>query len=417
MAIKDLFAPKTAGQAATTPQAIGVNGNAGNNPDFKLKGETYGNYGKRMCGLTNAASPALSAFIDRIYISEKNRQLGDPNTQAQLKQQTEKKIADLQTKDAQQNNNLNRIQSLIAKAKESIKNFEEEISQLKINSGHKNKGANARMWIGMIILVPLTVYLFMFYSSTIYSAFFMGDESIELAKAMLNPAALQLAWAGGLQEFLFVLLMPMIFLGLGFLLHYYSSGKGIGGYLKAGLVVLITFIFDCILAYKIGESVYNYQSLTQLVAMPPYDFDIAAKDISFWAVIFCGFVAYIIWGLVFGLAYSAYEDSVSNQREIEAIKQKIHREEKNIKALGQQETDTKNDILSIQGEIKQLQSTLIRGGIFNADEIKVCISDFFTGWIGLMTGLGKSQNEQQEAQQIYQFKIDELFRQSTISQQ
>lgn len=281
MAIKDLFTFRSAGQAAATPQVVGANGNAGNNPNNKNPNETYVHYGKRMCGLTNASSPALSPFINKIYISEKNRQLGDPNAQERLKRQTEDKIAQLRTQEAQQNNNLNRIQSLIANAKESIKNFEEEMSQLKINSGHKNKEANARMWIGMIILVPLTVYLFMFYSSTIYSAFFMGDESIELAKAMLNPAALQLAWAGGLQEFLFVLLMPMIFLGLGFLLHYYSSGKGIGGYLKAGLVVLITFIFDCILAYKIGDSIYNYQSLTQLVAMPPYDFDIAAKDISF----------------------------------------------------------------------------------------------------------------------------------------
>lgn len=416
MAIKDLFASKTSGHAAAAPQVVEADGNAGNNPNFKLKGETYVNYGKRMCGLTNAASPALSAFIDRIYISEKNRQLGDPNTQAQLKQQTEKKIADLQTKDAQQNNNLNRIQSLIAKAKEKIEKYENEISQLKIQSGHENKEANARMWIGLIILIPLTVYLFMFYSSTIYSAFFMGDESIELAKAMLNPAAIQSAWGGGPQEFLFVLLMPMIFLGLGFLLHYYSNGKEIAGYLKAGLVVLITFIFDCILAFKIGKSIYDYQSLTQLASMPPYDLGIAAKDISFWAVIFCGFVAYIIWGLVFGVAYSAYEDRVSNKRKIDAIKQKIHREEKNIQTLGQQETDTKNDILSIQGEIKQLQSALIRGGIFNADEIEVCISDFFTGWISLMTGLGKSQNEQQEAHQIYQSKIDELFRQPTISQ-
>ena len=409
MSIKDLFAPKSVGKAPITPQDTQTVNNAGNNPDSKLTGETYTSYGKRMCGLTNASSPALSPFINKIYISEKNRQLGDPNVQAQLKQQTQNKIAQQRTKEAQQKNNLDRIQSLIAQAKDNIQKFNNEISQLKIDAGHKNKEAKTRMWIGVIILIPLTVYLFMFYSSAIYSAFFMDDETIDLATAMLNPQALQLAWNASFQEFLFVLLMPIIFLGLGFILHYYSNEKGIGGYLKAGLVVLITFAFDCILAYKIGESVYNYQSLTQLADLPPYSLGIATKDITFWAVIFCGFIAYIIWGLVFGLAYSAYEDIVSNKHEIDAIKRKILSEERNLNALGQQETDMKNDILKTQGEIQQLESDLSRGGIFNPAEIKACISDFFTGWVSVMAALGRTPAEQDDAKAIYESCIQGLF--------
>ena len=407
--IKNLFAPKSPTPASATPQAVGTTIAPANNPNSKLTGETYTSYGKRMCGLTNASSPALSPFINKIYISEKNRQLGDPNVQAQLKQQMQNKIAQQRTKEAQQKNNLDRIQTLIAQAKDNIQKFNNEISQLKIDAGHKNKEAKTRMWIGAIILFPLTVYLFMFYSSAIYSAFFMDGVTIDLATAMLNPQALQLAWNAGFQEFLFVLLMPIIFLGLGFILHYYSNEKKIGGYLKAGLVLLITFAFDCILAYKIGESIYNYQSLTQLASLPPYGLGIATKDITFWAVIFCGFIAYIIWGLIFGLAYSAYEDIVSNKHEIEAIEKKIHREEKNINDLGQQETDMKNDILKTQGEIQQLESVLSRGSIFNPTEIKTCISDFFTGWISVMAALGRTPEEQDGARAIYESCIHGLF--------
>lgn len=110
------------------------------------------------------------------------------------------------------------------------------------------------------------------------------------------------------------------------------------------------------------------------------------------------------------MVYSAYEDSVSNKREIEAIKQKIRREEKNINALAKQETDMKNDILSTQGEIQKLESTLIRGGIFSPEEVKACISDFFAGWVSIIEALGKNQAEQAGAQQIYQGCIDGLFK-------
>ena len=204
--------------------------------------------------------------------------------------------------------------------------------------------------------------------------------------------------------------MPIIFLALGFILHYYSNEKKIGGYLKAGVVVLITFAFDCILAYKIGESIYNYQSFTQLADMPPYGLGIATKDITFWAVIFCGFIAYIIWGLVFGLAYSAYEDIVSNKHEREAIERKILSEEKNINDLGQQETDMKNEILKTQGEIQQLESVLSRGSIFNPTEIKTCIADFFTGWVSVMTALGRTPEEQDRAKEIYVDCMQGLFK-------
>ena len=49
----------------------------------------------------------------------------------------------------------------------------------------------------------------------------------------------------------------------------------------------------------------------------------AIHDINSWAVIFCGFIVYIIWGIVFDQCMDAYDKMDLNKTKLKEIAQKI----------------------------------------------------------------------------------------------
>lgn len=174
-------------------------------------------------------------------------------------------------------------------------------------------------------------------------------------------------------------------------------------------MVLITLSFDCILAYKIGEQLYTIQGWMSLEAQPPYSLGLAIKDPNTWAVIFCGFIAYIIWGIVFDLVYTAYEDRISNKRQIDVLKKRIDKEEKRQQDLNGHKTTLQNTIARLEGNKKKLTQQL-QNVRFDPVAIKTCLADFFTGWMSVMQAMGKTQDDQQSANDVYKETIDTLFK-------
>lgn len=407
----------------TTAQAVAIANQQ--NTDVQRTGESYVNYGKRICALVHASSPALPPFLHRVYLSEKQRQLNDEQLQQQFKQQLQAQIIGTQTRIAQKENQHDEVQRKMEDVRSQIERLRDAIAELRREVPAAVRTAIVKMWLGLIILIPLTVYLFIFYSSAFYSAFFQDSVSMamnsgDLGVAMFNPTAIPLAWthmvSGEGYEFAFIILAPILFLGLGFSLHFIAAKKGWQAMLQAGTLVLITLSFDCILAYKIGESLYEMVIITSLSEPPPYDIGLAVGDPNTWAVIFCGFIAYIIWGIVFDLVYTAYEDSASNKRQIDALEGKIKTQEKSLASLEQQATSIRTATVALQGEEQQLAQRLTQPAIVAPVRIQTCIAEFFTGWISMMDAMGISQQEQQQAQNIYNQAIGDLLSQSNPAQ-
>lgn len=409
MDLKSLFKLTPEKTVAPSSQKDAVAAAVQQNTEAKQEGETYTNYGRRICGLVNAASQALTPFLNKIFVQEKKRQQDDQALQQQLKQRISNEITDAQTEKSKHENDLSDLQTQQKDTKQKIEGYREEIKELKNKIDIDNKEARIKMILGIIILIPLTIYLFMFYSSTIYMGFISIQNASGLSSAMFNPQALSNAWNDGIPEFCFVLLMPMIFLALGFLLHFFIAKKDVKGYIQAALIILITFLFDCILAYKIGNVMYNAWADLQVKDVPPYSISMAVTDINTWAVIFCGFIAYIIWGLVFDLAITGYEDMTSNKRQIDAINLKIDSESESMKELNNQITQLKNKIIELEGEIKKKQIELANNFVYSIDAIKQALYDFFSGWVVMMKALGKSPSEMQEANNIYNQTVQQLF--------
>lgn len=380
------------------------------NEDAKHQDETYVYYGTRICGKVTASLPALSAYLPRIYNLEKQRQIEDEELQRRNRLELANKIGETNDKVTQTKAEIATIENRIADNNEAIEIQNEKLIEAKDLHGEVNKMAKAKLIIGLVILVILTIYLFVFYSSTFYSAFFKGfNANVTIGAAMFDAQAIPQALSDGFGELVFILCAPIIFMGLGYGLHFFMLQDSWTKYVKTACILLITFVFDCILAYLIAEKIYNIQILTKLGNYPDFSVAMAVKDINVWAVIFCGFIVYIIWGIVFDMAMTAYEDLRSNRKEILKIEAKIQELRRSISLENQKLTETNAKLQLLESRKQSLMNEMSQSVHYDTNIIKTALADFFSGWMTMMNGLSRPDSEQEQATQIYNLTLKQLF--------
>ncbi len=373
-----------------------------NNSESRRQGETYEQWGTRICGIVTGRLTALPPYLQKVYNSIYNEQADNvelqkaarANTQAAIERKNEEiRVVNEKIENANQN---------IDDTNKKIEELKAERQEIKTSKEKVNKDQRLKLIIGLIIIIPLTFYLFLFYSSTFYSAFFRDPSSMTtVMNSMFDSNALANAYADGIAELGFVLSAPIIFLGLGFALHFFSIQEGKMKYLKMAAILLVTVMFDSILAYKIGDQMHSFGIIIgQYPIGEEYTVNMAFHDINTWAVIFCGFIVYIIWGIVFDMCMSAHDKMDLNKtrlenikKEIEDFEQKIKAEKDNIQNLKQQETNIKNSV-------KELMAKLGHEVYIDYAAIRTEMNNFFAGWIKMMQVLSLEQELQDEASRI-----------------
>lgn len=379
--------------------------------DAKLQDETYVYYGTRICGKVTASLPALSAFLPRVFNAEKQRQIDDVELQQRHKQELARQLDDTGNNIFSTNAEIKNTEHKIADLNDDISDLRGKLVEAKDLHGEINKMAKVKLIIGIGILLILTLYLVVFYSSTFYSAFFKQfDANIRVGDAMFDPQAIPHALTDGFGELIFILCAPIIFMGLGYGLHFFAQQESWTKYLKSGCILIITFVFDCILAYLIAEKIYNIQSMTEWGDFPPYNLGIAIKDVNVWAVIFCGFIVYIIWGIVFDMTMTAYGDLRSNKREILKIEEKIQMKKDLLSKENQTLTELGAKLESLENKKQNIINAMSKTIHFDIQIIKTALADFFSGWMTMMNGLSRPMSEQDEANRIYSITIQQLFK-------
>ncbi|MBD5345061.1 MAG: hypothetical protein HDR90_08805 [Bacteroides sp.] len=380
------------------------------NQDSILEGETYVFYGTRLCGKVTASHQALSAYLPKIYNQEKQRQYDNADLQEELSNKRRHEIESFKQKNAHENTNIEQLENGIDEDKRKIQEAREELESAKATNGEVNKMTKVKMVAGIIILSILTIYLFIFYSSTFFSAFFRTfDGDVNVGEAMFYANSIYDSYNQGIGQLLFIICAPIIFMGLGYTLHYFNVQETWTKYLKILLIISVTFAFDCILAYLIAEKIYNYWVLTQMGEFPPFGLDLAIRDINVWAVIFCGFIVYVIWGIVFDMTITAYGDLRSNEKEIKILNSRIE-------SLNNAIAEKKNNIIDCKGrisannhKIESLTQALASSKQFNPHIIRTALNDFFAGWLTMMSTLNRSSADQETAKQVYNDAINNLF--------
>ena len=239
-----------------------------------------------------------------------------------------------------------------------------------------DKRPKAQFYIGLALLLPITLYLLVFYVSASYSSFFKVFTNDMLSAAIFDKDAFTNAFNDSWLEGLLVVTIPFVFMGLGYVLHMIQKGRGYKNNLKILVLYLLTFLFDGLLAYQIEKKIYEFN---KTITSEPYDLKIAVTEAEFWMIIFAGFVVYIIWGLVFDFVMKEYENidkikAFIRSRNEELVNLDIQRNEHLHKM---EEFEQHKTVLN--GLIKEVQQK-IDGFIFPIKEYLHYHSQYKEGW-------------------------------------
>lgn len=404
--LRSLFKPMPTkvNQQAETPQI--------SNPNKRQEDETYHHWGLRVCAIANGGNYTLVPYLHSVYNYIRNEQIENEDLRNQLKQDIECKIEHNRNNIDSLNHQVNECKQTQSDNKASIKELENEKTALKSKAYEVNKEAKLKMILGITILLPLTFYLFLFYSSTFFSAFFKewgSDSSTSVFNSMFDPHALSIALNTSVAELCFVLSAPIIFLGLGFSLHFFSIQKSWTKYIKMASILIITFIFDAILAYMIGKHLHEMEIIIGAKPLGSfYGFHEALTDINTWAVIFCGFIVYIIWGVVFDMSMSAYNQLDLNKINSKMIDKKIQDLRIQINEKKQKEKELNDKINDCNNNISTLMSQMSDNVIIDKGAIKTEMTNFFAGWAAQMNVLGLSDEEQHLASNTFENTLTAL---------
>ncbi len=368
----------------------------------KVLSQSYEDWGFEKAKNHHGSKISFVGHLNLVKEHYKKTKAGDT-----AKQEIEVKKAKIELEEKQEKIKFNR--NLIDDKEEQKSNLKSNIDTLKkgIISIRENpesvipdKMSKASFIIGLVILVILTVYLFIFYSSASYSALFKEFtlNEIGVANSIFDPQALTMAYRSGITELILILTIPAIFLGLGFLIHKFQEQKGIGKFFKIGLLIFITFVFDAILAYEITEKIYNVRAQNSFQSMPEYTLDMAFKSVNFWLIIFAGFIVYLIWGFVFDFTMESYD-------KLNIVKQAIKAKQTEIKLYEEDVNKTNSEIEKIKSDSHKLETACIKlkntidGTIVVIDwtAFEKKMLEFTSGWTHWMT-----------ANKVPQERIDEI---------
>ena len=330
-------------------------------------------------GDVNAFQAGFTANFARI----KNSQELDTNLQQQMRKQIGAEIDQLNANLSTEKGKLDVANQRLESAKKAVDDKRQDIVRVKNGKTGGDPTTKLNFWIGLVIIAVMTIYLFLFYSSTAYSAFFRNfDVGESIQEAMFDGGAIQKAFSAGLFEGCFILFLPIIFLGLGFVAYNISeTAKGIEKYAKTILLYILTFAFDFLLAYKISKAFYDIEALLSDVAMPPFTIGVAFTNMDFWIVIFCGFVSYVIWGLVFGFVMRCHSQLTNNKATLLNLSQELDR-------LTASSADAQTAVIQLQQYVNQIEAN-IRQKVrdrdanirYDFDAMRQHLADYYHGWV------------------------------------
>ncbi len=369
--------------------------------ESKKSQETYKQYGFKMAGISQGELQAFTPNLQSVYLGLKKEQEGNEELQNELKLSLQNKKANYERDKDIEKDKLEQNQRKQAQLEEELQEKNQELAELKTTEYQRNRSAWITLIISSVILVPFTLYFFIFYSSVAYSAFFkqfsldnIGENGFQLSEAIFDSHALSAATSEGATTLLFILLMPIIFLAFGFVLNRWEREEGWLKWVKIPMIIAVAFVFDTLLSYAICEKIYNLDSQMSLEELPSYSLALASQDPRFWVIICLGFVAYLIWGFTFGYFVKSLDQLDLNKihheqlcNEKESIKRKMADTEK-------EQSDISTNIASLRADIQkvenQLNGTIAR---YDISKIKLELNHFLAGWQQYMAAMGKTEDE------------------------
>ena len=356
--------------------------------------DNYEEWGFKKGGHLNGSHMGLLTCLARIREDHKRMVRKDELKQNKLKEPLVT-LRDTQLEEIEhKKEEINNLKDKLPVLENKIENLKKDIISIQKNPKDimPDKMSKVSFIIGLLIIIALSIYLFIFYSSASFSAFFkqFSLNEIGVANSIFDPQAISRAYQDGLTELILIISMPFVFIGLWFLIHKFQEQKGFLKFFKIGLLIVITFIFDAILAYEITEKIYNIKVENSPEILPNYNFKMAFESVNFWLIIFAGFIVYLIWGFVFDFTIEAYD-------KINVVKQAIKAKQSEIKIYEEQLAKNEEAIYNHRESINSLKLKCknlkgkIDGVIIDTAEFDKILHEFLGGWTHWMSVNKKEQ--------------------------
>jgi hypothetical protein len=311
------------------------------------------------------------------------------------------------------------MKARINRPNEEIKQLTEEIKTLEDTPEKLLPGASRpdpfTIYLGAFLAVVLSLCLYFFYVTTGYEAFFdnplsdsdamLGFEEGDLSglfPTIFDPKALGNAVA---DANVYLLLFPFIFLSLGFVLHkFYESKK----WYFAVAILMFTFAFDTLLAYKIGEKAHQMKIMFELVE-GDWTLIRAMKDPNFLAIIFAGFVVYVIWSLLLNICFKAHQNPVysaiaKRQEQIAKCKYEI------ASRLDRWREEKANIEQQIEQNKTQIETcrAMVNGKIISWQALEKRLDTFASGWLSYIIQSSSSESDIEEKTSTVSSVVDQF---------
>lgn len=372
---------------------------------------SYQRYGFHQAGNMKGSIEGLKVCLNRVYQEHMADMRRNEAKQEELRKPYREKYQEAATnKESLKSQIATMSNDIIPSKQQRIESLKKDIIQIREHPEHHtgNHVGKAGFYIGGFILFLLTIYLFVFYSSASYSALFksfaitdaQGDEGI-LAKAIFDAKAIPNAWKDGFTELILILTIPSVFIGLGYLIHKFSESKGFIKYLKVSALLIVTFVFDSILAYEITKKIYDVKAGNSFKDVPEYNLQMAFTSVNFWLIIFAGFVVYLIWGFVFDFLMEGLAKLDMLKVLIKNKRDQIESLEKDIATMENKINDLKMEIQKNEAEMAKLKD-IINGTIIQPKEVKEALSQFMVGWYNWLSH-GRSYNRSEHNKTYEEF--------------
>lgn len=349
---------------------------------------TYTQYGFRSAQKSQSNHEAVEGYLNLVYDKFLEEQRLDEQG---LKARISKLKAEVLQEKTKKNDAIAEISSNQRYKGDKEKDIEElEIEKIEIKNGDGELGDTSSFIIGAFITLLLTLYLFVFYSSSGYSAFY-GIKSGSLG--FINPNVFADAQNKGGGVIALIILFPVIFLGLGFLIHNsLETNKNLvlqGKPKTFSLIVsllFITLIADIFIGYKISEGVHRNEFNTGLTN-DTWKLKMIFEDINFYLVLILGFVVYVVWGFLLNYVLShSYLKTESEKVKlmIENINGKISERRKELTDIISKIHRLESDISNSESKIQEKEKDILgyeAGDIpINVASLKGSVGEFMGGW-------------------------------------
>jgi hypothetical protein len=349
---------------------------------------TYTKLGFRSAEKSKSNPDALDGYLEIVYNQFLEEQKLDEKG---LKDRISKLKADVLKDKARKQEAIAEISALKSDKEFKEKDISElEIEKIDIRNGEGETENITPFVIASLITILLTLYLFVFYSSSGYSAFY-GIKQGSLG--FINPNVFAEASNKGGGVIALIILFPVIFLGLGFLIHdALEKNKKLAKnnkppqYLLILSLLFITLIADSFIGYKISEGIQKNE-FNAGRADDLWKFDMIFSDINFYLVLILGFVVYVIWGFLLHFVLShpyLATESEKIKLMIEHVNNRISDKRRDLADIISKISKLEGELITIENSVANKQSDIIgyENGVIpiNTSSLKSSIGEFLGGW-------------------------------------